>query len=133
MKSSLIIPVLGICFCCDSQTPSGKITFYRPDDPVVLKLTLVCDGKEVVKLSRKRVFTLTVDANTSHQCSDKTDESRHVLPLVFAVNPGEERFVRAEFYMPSEFMKVKPRLTLQESGWHPDANDPEWREIRPMR
>jgi hypothetical protein len=63
-----------------------------PGRSVVLKLTVVCDGKEVVKLSGKRVFTLTVDANTSHQCSDKTDESRHVLPLVFAVNPGEGRF-----------------------------------------
>jgi hypothetical protein len=60
------------------------------------------------------------------------DVARKAARLEFTVNSNEEGLVRAEFFAAADYNKMKPRLTLHESGWSPDRNDPDWREIRPL-
>jgi hypothetical protein len=43
-------------------------------------------------------------------------------------------FIQVSWAGPSSLIeKVRPQLTLQPSGWRPDPNDPDWREIRSLK
>ena len=128
----IFVLLLGLVSPVRAQT--GKITFYRPAGywARLAKITVFCDGKEVARLSDRTKITVTMTAET-HQCYDKKDASRKTQPLVFTLGK-EELFIQVSWGGPSSYFdKVRPQLKLQMSGWYPDANDPNWREIRPLK
>ena len=135
MSNSIITLVLTLGLAYTAQAQTGKITFFRPAGywGRLAKITVYCDGKEVAKLSDRTKITVTMPADT-HQCYDKKDASRETQPLIFTLATDAELFIQVTWDMPSSFVdKVRPQLKLYKIGWCPDPNDPNWREIRPLK
>jgi hypothetical protein len=63
-----------------------------------------------------------------HQCYDKNDPKRHVVPLSLTVVPNEAVYVEVEHYAGAIFHVTY--LTLRTDGV--DTNSPAWRIIRPL-
>jgi hypothetical protein len=134
MSNSILTPILMFGLTCIAQAQTGKVTFFRPAGywGRLAKITVYCDGKEIVKLSDRTRFTVALPAET-HQCYDKKDASRETQPLVFTLSSDEERFIQVRWDGPSSmFDKGRPQIRLFENGWRPDPNDPHWREIRTL-
>jgi hypothetical protein len=116
----------------NSQSDIGKVTFFRPAGYLRLaKITVYCDGKEIAAFPDRSRLTVRMREGM-HRCYEKNDAKRKIEPLIIALGRDEELFVQLS-WSPADSpfaIKARPRLKLQKSGWHPDENDPLWRELR---
>jgi hypothetical protein len=133
---SATLVVLLLCPTVPLLGEPGRVVFYRLNDGVKLKITLICDGFEVVRIPRKARFTATL-AVGSHECSDKKDAKRKVQPLQFTLEPNEERFILVQWEgTPNPFLLppfgLSPTLMLLRPDQRPDPTSHDWRMLIPL-